>query len=197
MKLNKNQLSVVKSIIKEEIEKFQKKTLLESEKKKLMKEFEMLKGEFTGNIQVAEAAAKAIGEGLFDIYDYTENYLLLQVDLPRIGEVYVNFDIEVKAYETPYYKPSTMYSPNGDPGNPDEGSGGELGFILKKVEISKDLEGNEVLFSGMNNSLTAEFEQLSENHKIFDDISERYWNEWSEDRQDNRDDDDYSRYEKF
>ena len=44
MKLNKNQLSVVKYIIKEEIEKFQKKTLLESEKKKLMKEFEMLKG---------------------------------------------------------------------------------------------------------------------------------------------------------
>ena len=40
MKLNKNQLSVVvKSIIKEEIEKFQKKVLIEGKKKKLMKEF--------------------------------------------------------------------------------------------------------------------------------------------------------------
>ena len=42
MKLNKNQLSVVKSIIKEEIEKFQKKVLTEGKKKKLMKELEML-----------------------------------------------------------------------------------------------------------------------------------------------------------
>jgi hypothetical protein len=43
MKLNKNQLSVVvKSIIKEEIEKFQKKVLIEGKKKKLMKELEML-----------------------------------------------------------------------------------------------------------------------------------------------------------
>jgi hypothetical protein len=43
MKINKNQLSVVvKSIIKEEIEKFQKKVLIESKKKKLMKELEML-----------------------------------------------------------------------------------------------------------------------------------------------------------
>ena len=175
-----NTISELRQIIRESIESL-----------------EAMGNEPSGNIQVAEAAAKAISEGLFDVYDYTENYLLLQVDLPGIGEVYVNFDMEVKAYETPYYKPATMYSPNGDPGNPAEGSDGKLGFILKKVEISKDLEGNEVLFSGMNNSLTAEFEQLSENHKIFDDISERYWNEWSEDRQDNRDDDDYSRYEKF
>jgi hypothetical protein len=43
MKLNKNQLSVVvKSIIKEEIEKFQKKVLIEGKKKKLMKELEIL-----------------------------------------------------------------------------------------------------------------------------------------------------------
>jgi len=43
MKLNKNQLSVVvKSIIKEEVQKFQRRALLENEKRKLMEELGVL-----------------------------------------------------------------------------------------------------------------------------------------------------------
>jgi hypothetical protein len=140
----------------------------------------VMESESSEDNQVAEDVAKAIDKGLFDIYDYTDNYLLLLVYLPKIGEVYVSFNMEVEIYETPYYKPATMYSSNGDPGEPADESDGELGFHLKSVNISKDLEGNEVLFSGMNNSLTGEFEKLSENHKIFDDISERYWDNWNE-----------------
>jgi hypothetical protein len=145
----------------------------------------------SGDIQVAEAAAESINKGLYEIYDTyvskkgDDDYLILQVDLPIIGKVYVKFDMEIEIIETPYFKPATRW-------DPDEGSAGEIKLGLKKMTVSKDENSrNEILFTGMNDSLDGAFETITDGGEIYDRISESFWSDWNENQQDDRDDDDY------
>ena len=173
-------------------------------------EVETLKGNSSREIKMAEAAAESINKGSYAVHDTHSGgknyspYVFLKVYLPGIGKVYVKFDMEIEIIETPYYKPATMYRSNGDPGDPDEGSDGELKFNLKEITIywgwslggkSTDFfhgeEQHEVVFKGMNDSLKGAFETITDGGEIYDRVSESFWSDWNENQQDDRDDDDY------
>jgi hypothetical protein len=176
----KDIVSKLGSIISEGTNNVTRKTIIENE--------ESFQPQYSGDNQLAEYVAKSISEGSYDVYDYTEDYLLLEVhDLPGDDEVYVSFDMETEINERPYYSPAVMYMPNGDPGYPEEGSDGSLNFNLKKIEISKDSAGKQVLFSGINRNLAGAFETLVEDGSVYEQMSETYWDAWRENQIDDSD----------